>query len=98
MIDLPITLAYSIGPFEIAALIVIGLLIFGKRLPEVGRSVGRSITEFKKGIQGIESDIDEAAAESDAKKSSKSLDDKGDEPSVSTQAREKTPPDDRESR
>jgi len=95
MFDLPTTLAYSIGPLEIAALIVIGLLIFGKRLPEVGRSVGRSITEFKKGIQGIESDIDEATSESDSKKSSKSLDDKSDEgESVSTEAREKSREDD----
>jgi sec-independent protein translocase protein TatA len=29
----------------------LGLLIFGKRLPEVGRSLGRGIVEFKKGIK-----------------------------------------------
>jgi sec-independent protein translocase protein TatA len=37
----------------------IGLLLFGKRLPEVGRSLGKGIVEFKKGLKGIEDDIDE---------------------------------------
>jgi sec-independent protein translocase protein TatA len=40
---------------------IIALLLFGKRLPEVGRSVGKGIVEFKKGLQGIEDDIDTAA-------------------------------------
>lgn len=40
----------------------IGLLLFGKRLPEVGRSLGKGIVEFKKGLKGIEDDVDVAAA------------------------------------
>lgn len=35
-----------------------GLLLFGKRLPEVGRSVGKGIVEFKKGLAGIEDEIE----------------------------------------
>ena len=35
----------------------LGLLIFGKRLPEVGRSLGKGIVEFKKGLKGIEEDV-----------------------------------------
>ncbi len=38
----------------------IGLLLFGKRLPEVGRSIGKGIVEFKKGLQGIEEDYSQA--------------------------------------
>src|SRR5215208_4097833 len=40
----------------------LGLLFFGKRLPEVGRSLGKGIVEFKKGIKGIEDDVDVAAS------------------------------------
>src|SRR3954468_18951260 len=38
---------------------VVGLLLFGKRLPEVGKSLGKGIVEFKKGLKGIEEDVDE---------------------------------------
>ena len=37
----------------------LGLLIFGKRLPEVGRSLGKGIVEFKKGLKGIDEDIEQ---------------------------------------
>ncbi|MDB5171416.1 MAG: twin arginine-targeting protein translocase, TatA/E family [Phycisphaerales bacterium] len=43
---------------------VIGLLFFGKRLPEVGRSLGKGIVEFKKGLKGIEDEVDTAVEES----------------------------------
>jgi sec-independent protein translocase protein TatA len=46
------------GHGEWLLLILLGLLIFGRRLPEVGRSIGRSIVEFKRGIKGIEDDIE----------------------------------------
>lgn len=46
------------GTMELIVILVIGLLIFGRRLPEVGRNVGRSLVEFKKGIKGIDDDID----------------------------------------
>ena len=44
--------------WEWIVLLVLGLLIFGRRLPEVGRSLGRGIIEFKKGIKGIEEEIE----------------------------------------
>lgn len=47
-----------LGGWEICIIAVVGLLIFGKRLPEVGRSLGRGIVEFKKGLQGIENGLD----------------------------------------
>jgi sec-independent protein translocase protein TatA len=35
----------------------LGLLIFGKRLPEVGRSLGKGIVEFKRGLKGVQDDV-----------------------------------------
>ncbi len=49
----------NIGPTEIVIILVAALLIFGNRLPEVGRSLGKGIIEFKKGVKGIEDDIED---------------------------------------
>ena len=49
----------SLGEFIVIA--AIGLLLFGKRLPEVGRSLGKGIVEFKKGLKGIEEEVDVAS-------------------------------------
>jgi len=43
---------------------IIAVILFGKRLPEVGRSLGKGIIEFKKGLKGIEEDIDVNSAAS----------------------------------
>ena len=51
------------GHLELLIVALVALLLFGNRLPSVMRSVGRSIVEFKKGVQGIEEDIDEAVNE-----------------------------------
>ena len=61
-------LAFMIGPMEIGMIALVGLLIFGNRLPEVGKSLGRGIVEFKKGIRGISDEIDESIEEPDNKK------------------------------
>ncbi len=65
----PTLLAWLPGPTEMIVIGVVGLLIFGNRLPEVGRGLGKGIIEFKKGLKGIEDDIDKAADDiSDDKK------------------------------
>jgi len=46
------------NPLVYIIILIIALLIFGKRLPEVARSLGKGIVEFKKGVKGIEDDID----------------------------------------
>ena len=55
------------GGWEWIVILIVALLIFGKRLPDVMRSVGKGIVEFKKGVKGIEEDVDKASAE-EAKK------------------------------
>lgn len=50
----------TLGPMEIVILLVFGVLIFGKRLPEIGRSLGKGIVEFKKGLNGIQSEFENA--------------------------------------
>lgn len=50
----------NIGPLEIAIVLIIALLVFGpKRLPELGKSVGKGIREFKGSISGENDDKDE---------------------------------------
>jgi sec-independent protein translocase protein TatA len=52
-------LGWALGMQEMMVLAILGLLIFGKRLPEVGKSLGKSIVEFKKGLNGIEDDVNQ---------------------------------------
>ncbi len=52
---------FNLGAFEIIVLCFLGLLIFGRRLPEVGRNLGKSIIEFKKGLSGVDEDANRAA-------------------------------------
>src|SRR5580704_8772764 len=49
---------FNLGAGEIVVLLVLGVLLFGRRLPEVGRYLGKGIVEFKKGIKGLEDDFD----------------------------------------
>lgn len=50
----------TIGGPEMIVIMVLAVLLFGKRLPEVGRSLGKGIVEFKKGVKGIEEELDSA--------------------------------------
>ena len=51
---------FGLGPFELLIVGTIAVLLFGKRLPEVGRSLGKGIVEFKKGLNDIKSEVDAA--------------------------------------
>jgi sec-independent protein translocase protein TatA len=47
----------SLGPGEMIVVMIVAVVLFGKRLPEVGRSLGKGIVEFKKGLRGIEDEL-----------------------------------------
>ena len=54
----------NVGPWEIILLLLLALLLFGaKRLPEIGRSMGRGMREFKDSVSGKDRDDDDEPAE-----------------------------------
>ena len=53
----------GIGPLELVIVLVIALVIFGpKRLPDLGKSLGKGMREFKDSITGKSDDDDEPSA------------------------------------
>lgn len=48
----------NIGPMEWGIILIVALLLFGRRLPEVGRSIGKGIVEFKKGLKDVGEEIE----------------------------------------
>jgi sec-independent protein translocase protein TatA len=48
--------------WELVIILAIALLLFGRRLPDVGKSLGKGIVEFKKGLKGIEDDIEDQSS------------------------------------
>ena len=51
---------FGIGPAELLVLLLVALLVFGpKRLPELGRSLGRGMREFKDSVSGKIDDEDD---------------------------------------
>jgi sec-independent protein translocase protein TatA len=58
---LPLANLFGFDPMQWTFVAVFALLIFGgRRLPEMGRSLGRGIVEFKKGLSGIGDDVEQA--------------------------------------
>lgn len=49
---------FGLGTQEIMLLLVLGVLLFGRNLPSLGRSLGKTVTEFKKGVKGLEDDLE----------------------------------------
>jgi sec-independent protein translocase protein TatA len=50
----------NVGPLEVIIVLIIALVIFGpKRLPELGKSVGKGIREFRSSVSGSADDDDE---------------------------------------
>jgi len=55
---------FGFSHWELLIVLVIALLLFGRKLPEVGRSLGKGIIEFKKGIKGVEEELNQSSSAS----------------------------------
>jgi len=56
-----------IGPVEIILILIVLLLLFGaKRIPEIARSLGKSLSQFKRGLRDV--DIDETGGDNEDEK------------------------------
>ncbi len=69
-----LALFQGVGHWELLIILAIGLLLFGRRLPEVGRSLGKGIVEFKRGLKGIEDDIEAESSKPGSKQISDQTD------------------------
>lgn len=58
------------GPTEMIIIGIIAILLFGKRLPGVARSIGQSVFELKRGLSEVVGDEDEAPKLSEASRTS----------------------------
>jgi len=56
----------SPGIGEILIILLVSLIIFGNRLPDVGRSLGRGLVEFKKGLRGVKDEVEKEEGGGDA--------------------------------
>ena len=52
----------GLGMQEMLLLLLLGVLLFGRKLPDIGRSLGKTVIEFKKGVSGVEEEISNATS------------------------------------
>jgi len=73
---------FGLNPMELAIVGCVALLLFGSKLPNVARSLGKSMMEFKKGVAGIQEEISSGGDDRPRKTSRYHEIDDRDEPSA----------------
>lgn len=63
---------FTTGGYEWIIILIVALLLFGRRLPEVMRSLGQGLHQFKKGLRDVENEVD-TAGEGESNTHAKSL-------------------------
>jgi sec-independent protein translocase protein TatA len=58
---------FGLNPMELLIVGAVAVLLFGNKLPSVARSLGKSVTDFKKGMAGIEDEFRNAGTETAVK-------------------------------
>ncbi len=51
----------NMGGLEWTVVLIVAVLIFGRRLPEIAKGMGKSLTEFKKGVKEAQTEVTNAA-------------------------------------
>lgn len=51
---------FGLGPAELLIIGVVAVMLFGSRLPQVARSLGKSLTEFKRGMDDVQGEFRDA--------------------------------------
>lgn len=68
MPDASPTLAYIMPSWqEMMILLVLGLILFGRRLPEVGKSLGKTVNQFRRGLADFRREIESDTSVSEAR-------------------------------
>lgn len=52
---------FGLGWMELVIIGIIAVLLFGRKLPDMAKYLGKSVIEFKKGMHGLETGFDDAA-------------------------------------
>ena len=47
-----------LSPWHWLVIMIVAVLLFGNRLPEIARSLGRSVNEFKRGLKDVKNNLD----------------------------------------
>jgi sec-independent protein translocase protein TatA len=54
---------FGLGPMELAVIGIIAVILFGRKLPDLARSMGKSVVAFKQGVSGLEEGINDVVTD-----------------------------------